>query len=85
MTVTNLGDAPTPMADGQLKLRVNVLDALMAVKGIRTREGQAEAVGISRTHWVKIRSGEVVPNLETAMRVAQAAGTTVEVLFGRES
>lgn len=66
------------------RLRTNVMDALMAAKGLTTRTAQAEAIGLHRSHWSGICNGrETSLTLATAMRVAQVAGTTVEVLFER--
>jgi hypothetical protein len=81
MAPTALPDTQWESADIRPKLRTNVLDALMAAKGIRTVEAQAEYFELNRTHWFEIRSAKVVPNLGTAMRVARRAETTVEAIW----
>lgn len=81
MAPTSSPDAATEAADIRPKLRLNVLDALMAAKGIKTVEAQAELFDINRTHWFHIRAGKVVPSLGTGMRVARRAETTVEALW----
>jgi hypothetical protein len=73
------------MDNGRLRLRTDVLDTLMAAKGVTTYAAQAEAFDMDRTNWFKIRTGRVVPTLATALRIAARAGTTVEFLFERES
>jgi hypothetical protein len=81
MAATATDNGVTATGNGQLRLRTNVLDALMAAKGIRTKVAQAEAFDLERTYWFNIRSGRRTPTLATALRIAQVAGTTVEVLF----
>jgi DNA-binding XRE family transcriptional regulator len=66
-----------------VRLRVNVLDALMQQQGVQSVAGQAERVGVNRSTLFRLRNGETVPSVDLAMRIAAAAGTTVEVLFER--
>lgn len=80
-----MGDAPSLSPDASLRLRVNVVDALMVAKGVRTVEEQARRFGLNRTHYFNIRAGKVEPTLDTALKIAGGAGTTVEALFGRSS
>ena len=53
----------------------------MAAKGVSSVVDQARAVGVHRSHLFRVRSGEVQPGLGLAMKLARAAGTTVEALF----
>ena len=81
MTATQKSDAPA--AADEVRLRVRVFDALMSTRGHHTVAAQAEAMDVHRSTLFRIRSGETVPNLELAMKMASACGTTVEVLFER--
>lgn len=66
-----------------MRLRCEVIDALMLAKKAQSKAEQARRFGIDKNHWARIRSGETTPTLETAMRIAAVAGTTVEALWGR--
>lgn len=56
----------------------------MLAKGARTVEDQAERCRVDRATMFRLRAGATGTSLETAMKLAEAAGTTVEVLFGRQ-
>lgn len=77
------GDGPAPKADVELRLRLEVYDALAKSKGVDTVVGQARLHGVHRGHMFRIRSGEQLPSLPLAMRMAVDLGTTVEALFER--
>lgn len=81
MAVTVSSDVASEATDDKPKLRLNVIDALMRAKGVLTVEAQAEVFDLNRTHWFDIRAGRVTPLLDTAMRVARRADTTVEALW----
>lgn len=83
MVATTLVDAPTEGVDASPRLRCEVVDALMAAQKVKSKAEQARRFGIHRTHWARIRSGETAPTLETAMRIASVARTSVEALWGR--
>lgn len=56
------------------------------VTRIRRREGmtQAElcrAIGISQSHLSKIETGEILPNLELAFRIADRLGYTIDEMI----
>lgn len=78
-------DTPSLESDAPYRLRSNVFDALMLAKGVRTVEEQAERCRVDRATMFRLRSGATSTSLDTAMKLAEAAGTTVEVLFGRQS
>lgn len=65
-----------------VRLRIEVLDALMREKADSQAE-QARLFGISPAHYSRIRAGKRSPTIEIALRMAKAADTTVEALFGR--
>lgn len=71
------GDPP------ERRLRLEVYDALAAKKGVRSVAALAVLHGIHRATLFRIRSGERMPRLELAMRMAADLGTTVEALFER--
>lgn len=79
---------PTQKSDGtsdrsDVRLRVEIFDALMAREGAKSVERQAEVLGLHRSTLFRIRSGETAPNLTTAMQMAAACKTTVDALFER--
>lgn len=77
-------DTSSNPSDQSPQLRIEVLDALMAARGIVSPAEQAKAFGMNRTQWYDIRSGRT-PNLslKNAQKIAAIAGTTVDVLWGR--
>lgn len=83
MAATTLVDGPTTRIDAPLRLRCEVIDALMKAKNVKSKAEQARRFGIAVTHWARIRSGEITPTLDTAMRIAAVAETSVEALWGR--
>jgi DNA-binding XRE family transcriptional regulator len=79
--VTHSSDTENREVDARVRLRVEVLDALMNVKGIRSVAAQARELGVSRSNLFRLRTGDIEPRLELAMKMARLAGTTVEALF----
>jgi len=69
--------------DTNLRLRVDVYDALAKAKGYDSVEALARLHGIHRSALFRIRAGTRGPRLETAMRMATDLDTTVENLFER--
>lgn len=57
----------------------------MREQGIRTVEAQAERCGVDRATMFRLRSRTTATTLDTAMKLATAAKTTIEALFGRPS
>lgn len=84
MTATTTGNGESTVANGSAVFRVNVLDALMAARGITGEEAKAKAFRLNRTNWWKIRTGRREPKVSTALRIARVAGTTVEALWGEQ-
>ncbi len=70
----------------RIRIREEVYDALIATRHatLTTRAAQARLHGLDRAHFSRIVSGERVPTLRTAMRIAADLGTTVDALFVRE-
>lgn len=81
VTTTHECDNTARSTDVPVKLRLEVVDALMAARGITSVAAQARAVGVHRSHLFKLRNGEVEPLLGLAMKIASVAGTTVEAVF----
>jgi DNA-binding XRE family transcriptional regulator len=77
-----LTDASLPAANDQVGLRVEVLDALMKAKHCRSQAEHARRFGINSGYYSQIRSGKKTPSLQTALRMASVAGTSVEAIFG---
>lgn len=71
--------------DGLLpvRLRVNVFDSAMALRGIRTVGAQARLVGVGRSTMFRIRNGTGEVTLSRALRMAELCRTTVDDLFER--
>ena len=82
MEATGKSNAESPKAN-DIRLRVEVYDALAARKGLTSVTGQAKKHGIGRTHMSLIRAGRKGVSLPLAMRMANDLDTTVEALFGR--
>lgn len=82
MTTSPVGDAPISAGDHKVVLRIDVLDALMASKDVQKKD-HARRFGISRQHYSALRHGHKAASLPTAMAIAAAAGTSVEVIFER--
>ncbi|MEU4772927.1 helix-turn-helix domain-containing protein [Micromonospora sp. NPDC023644] len=65
-----------------VRMRTTVFDQLVDQRwGDVSKTDLARTLGIERTNLYKIRQGKVTPTLETAMRMAEGLGTTVEELF----
>jgi DNA-binding XRE family transcriptional regulator len=63
-------------------LRTDTFDGLVKERWGDVSETElARLIGVDRTTLYRIREGKVTPTLETAMRMAEALGTTVEDLF----
>lgn len=80
---TDLKDASSRPADGSVRLRTDVYDALAAERGYKTVESQVGWHGLTRSNWFRIRAGGP-PRLDTAMRVAADLGVAVEVIWERQ-
>ncbi len=78
-------DAAPLEGDVRIRLRTEVYDALAARKNVTHRAAQAQLHGLDRAHFGRIYTGDRVPTLRTAMRIAADLGTTVDALFVRES
>lgn len=63
------------------RLRTEIFDARMRARGFPTVESQASMLDLPRSTLFRIRGGQVVPNLATAFRLADAAGAKVDDLF----
>jgi transcriptional regulator with XRE-family HTH domain len=86
MTATvSTDDESVPTDAPPVRLRLTVVDALMAAKGLTSKPEQARAMGIERSYWYDIRAGRSTPSVTTALKIAQATGTSVEALFGRDA
>lgn len=86
MQATQKSDAQTPPGDGpDIRLRLEVYDALALTKGAKTVVAQAEMHGVHRATLFRIRNGERLPSLELAIRMATDLGTSVEALFERRA
>lgn len=83
MQTTDSGDATSVKTDAPIRLRLDVVDALMKAKGVVTKAEQARRFGFARTHWARIRNGDVDVTLNSAWKIAEVAGTSLETLFGR--
>lgn len=84
MLATPKSDGATPKGDVELRLRLEVYDALAERHGVPTVAAQAALHGIHRGHMFRIRNGDRTPSLSLAMKMAADFGTTVEALFGRQ-
>lgn len=80
MQSTISDDATSPTTDAPLRLRVEVIDALM---GCSIAE-QARRFGINRQHYFDMRkqNDPALPGIAVALRVASVARTSVEALWG---
>lgn len=85
MQQTPKHDAPMPTGDAEVRLRVEVYDALAAGKGLKTVVAQAARHGVGRQHMFDIRSGKRRPSVGLAMKMAADLETTVEALFERRA
>lgn len=81
MTTTHTGDTESRTADPKVRLRTEVVDALMAAKGVTSVVEQSREFGVHRSHLFRVRNGDVQPGLGLAMKMARKSGTTVEALF----
>lgn len=81
MQATQKSDGTSIRDDADVRLRIEVYDALAAARGATTVVAQAKLHGVHRATLFRIRSGERLPSLELAMRMAADLGTTVEALF----
>lgn len=64
------------------RLRVDLFERLMDRRGATTWIARAVAAEVGRTTMFRLRRGEGA-NLTTALKLAKAAGTTVDKLFER--
>jgi DNA-binding XRE family transcriptional regulator len=76
-----LQDASTDEADAPVRLRVAVYDAIARSKGFATVESQAAWHEVARSTMFRLRGGDDMPRLDTAMRMAADCGVPVEALF----
>jgi DNA-binding XRE family transcriptional regulator len=81
MRATQKRDESSVGSDVKVRLRLEVYDALVARRGIKTVVAQAQLHGIGRQHMFDIRAARVHPSLPLAMRMATDLGTTVDALF----
>lgn len=81
MGATQNSDVLPAQSDAKVRLRLEVYEALAAVRGLKTVVAQAKLHGIGRQHMFGIRSGKRLPSLPLAMRMATDMGTSVEALF----
>lgn len=68
--------------DTRFRLRRDVYDRLTAKMNATTVDEQVRLTGVSRTTLWRIRTGSP-PNLASAMRICDALGVHVDVLFER--
>ncbi|MFI6238379.1 helix-turn-helix transcriptional regulator [Micromonospora sp. NPDC050795] len=72
-------DSATP---SPVRMRTDVFDELVEKRWGDVNETElARLIGIDRSSIYRSRKDKVTPTLETAMRMAEALGTTVEELF----
>lgn len=83
MAETTSVDTSATRGDAQVRLRVDVYDALAASKGYTSVESQATWHGLNRATLFDLRGGKTQPRLETAMRMAADLGVAVEVIWER--
>lgn len=83
VTATQERDVSAPKGDATLRLRVELLDQLMAGRGIRSVAELARLTGISRSTLFRLRAHEVDASGPTAMRLAEIVCVPVESLFRR--
>lgn len=50
----------------------------------KSQDQMARYVGISVSHWRQIELGGRTPSLELAAKIARAANTTIDDLFGED-
>lgn len=73
------GSTATPLP---VQLRTDTFDELVEERWGDVSETElARLIGVDRTTLYRACEGKVTPTLETAMRMAEALGTTVEELF----
>ena len=60
------------------------LRSIRRAKGFTARR-LAEEVGISRPHVVRLEAGQCLPNVVTALRIAEALGVDVTEIWAPES
>lgn len=82
MEATPNHDAPLGRSD-EVRLRVEVYEALARQKGLTKVSDQAERHGIGRQHMSDLKTGRKCASLPLAMQMAADLGTSVEALFGR--
>lgn len=85
MPATLKSDGAVPKDDADIRLRLEVYDALAEKHGADTVVAQAALHGIGRQHMSEIRAGKKRPSLRLAIRMAADLGTTVEALIERRS
>lgn len=83
MPATPNSDGAAPKDDADIRLRLEVYDALAKSKGADTIVAQAALHGVGRQHMSEIRGHKKRPSLRLAIRMAADLGTTVEALFER--
>ena len=83
MIATQKRDDEALRTDAVLRLRVEVLDALMAKRGVHSVAGTARAARISRATLFRLRGHKLNASGLVAVRLAEAAGTTIDALFER--
>lgn len=80
MTATQKSNVAADDSVGR-RLDVELLDRLMAARGITSVKAQAEAAGVDRSTMFRWRSGELSMGVLDALKLADLAGTTVEQLL----
>lgn len=70
------------MDDTRIRLRTDIYDQAVAAKGVKSINEQVSLTGISRSTLWRIRRGES-PNLVSAIRISDALGVPLQVLFER--
>lgn len=83
MAATPKSDGAALKDDADIRLRLEVYDALARTKGADTVVAQAAMHGVGRQHMSEIRGHKKRPSLKLAIRMAADLGTTVEALFER--
>lgn len=60
-------------------------ELLRSLRGERTQEQVASAIGITKSSWAMYERGERIPRDEVKVRIADYFGKTVQDIFFRKS
>lgn len=83
MQLTESVDTSSVSEDAPPKMRVSVIDAKFERRGIVGASAQARALGLGKSHWIRIRLGQVDPLSKLLYRIATYLETSMDSIYGR--